>query len=406
MAAPNIEMQFDIAIVGAGPVGTTLALLLHQKCPELKIALIDSRSEAQRITQRKIQNKNSPRTIALSYGSRLLLERINCWPKSIDPIEHIHISQRGHLGRSIIHHDEVDLPALGYVVSYDALMQKLDETRAQCFDASSENLKHLHSTRMLSATQYAGSVTLQLQSQDQENFLYKNLHSNLLISAEGTASLDKNIFKHRYKQEAVLGLVHCQHTQASWAFERFTNEGPLALLPYQSGYALVWCCSPGRASQLTAMNNENFLHELNEAFGQRLGQFISIEQRSTAPLELRALKNNVDGLTVTIGNAAQTLHPVAGQGLNLGLRDAMSLASFLEKHYTSSGITREVLKQFESLRYIDRRNMMVLTDFLASIFTYDFFPFKVLRSLSLMGIGLNAPIKKLLATCMISGHRT
>jgi 2-octaprenyl-6-methoxyphenol hydroxylase len=204
-----------------------------------------------------------------------------------------------------------------------------------------------------------------------------------------------------YDQTAIVAHVRTSAPIAHRAFERFTDEGPLALLPQDDGYALVWCGRPANIEKLAALPDMVFLAELEQAFGSRLGRFLSVSHRNTFPLGLNA-HPATSARTVAIGNAAQTLHPVAGQGLNLGLRDATVLAGLLARDATPA-----MLERFAQVRQSDRSVTITLTDTMARVFASA--PNSAF-SQTVLGLGLGIvdafkPAKRLLAEQMMFGRR-
>lgn len=208
-----------------------------------------------------------------------------------------------------------------------------------------------------------------------------------------------------YGQTALVGTVTVSAPQPHVAWERFTPEGPIALLPMGgvrgADYALVWCCSPDEAARRAQLSDDDFLHELGSAFGGRMGRFTHIKGRASFPLGLNAVDTLVKGRAVAIGNAAQTLHPVAGQGLNLGLRDAHALADAL----SAEGPTPLALATFAQRRALDRRMTIGATDTLARLFTVDFAPLAIMRGLALTALEFVPPVKTALARQMMFGQR-
>ena len=336
--------DFDIAICGAGPVGLALALLLVKRGAQAsRIALIDGKPLEQ-------ANKD-PRSLALSYGSRQILEEIDTWPVAADPIHEIHVSRRGHFGRTVIDRDEYGLPALGYVTRYGALVTALAAAIRQ---TAIVMLRPVHVTSSMERND-----AVELRCADGTS-----ISTDIMVQAEGGVFSDQDAKSVRrdYEQTAIIAHVTASAPIAHRAFERFTDEGPLALLPQDDGYALVWCVHPATASRLYALPDTAFLAELGSAFGTRLGRFTGVTPRITYPLGLNA-HPAASARTVAIGNAAQTLHPVAGQGLNLGFRDATVLAHMLAREPVPDNLLR-----FVQARQSDRRITISLTDTLARVF--------------------------------------
>ncbi|ODP34975.1 UbiH/UbiF/VisC/COQ6 family ubiquinone biosynthesis hydroxylase [Pandoraea sp. ISTKB] len=434
-APPRAVGRFDVAIVGAGPVGTTLALLLAQRAPQLRIALVDGRGPQ--------AGYDDPRTLALSHGSREILARAGAWPHErgappalpSTPIQHIHVSQAQRFGSTEIDYLDHGVPALGYVVRYGALMRALDTATAQLparfehapqagslkaapgqhdvLDSDTPDLPGLHHFRpyrAIALRQDSQQVTLTLGTSldDQAH----TLRATLAVNAEG-GLFEGQTARPRardYGQTALVGFVTCERPRIGWAWERFTADGPLALLPQENGYALVWCCSHAQAERRRELADAAFLAELHQAFGDRMGKFTSITARAGFPLGLNALGQVVDARVAAIGNAAQTLHPVAGQGLNLGLRDAFDLADALVRDSRATTSHRGVpgpaaLTAFARRRRTDRGLTIRITDLLPRVFGIDATPVAVLRGMALASLDLVPPLKTAFARQMMFGQR-
>ena len=375
--------DFDIAICGGGPVGLTLALLLVKRgFAASRIAVIDAKPVEQAV--------KDPRSIALSYGSRQILEEIGAWPIAADAIHDIHVSRRGHFGRTIIDREEFGVPALGYVARYGALVSSLAALLERTAVAS---LRPAHVT---SSTERADAVDIRFGEGNA-------ITAQFMVQAEGGlfSEQDAKTVRRDYGQTAIIAQVKASSPVAHRAFERFTEEGPLALLPQEDGYAMVWCIRPETASRLQALSDAEFLSELGNAFGSRLGRFVAATPRVAYPLGLNA-HNVATARTAAIGNAAQTLHPVAGQGLNLGLRDVAVLAKLLSEDLSSASLER-----FTTQRQTDRSLTIRITDTMARIFASapDGAPTQAMLGFSLGLIDAVKPAKRLLAEHMMFGAR-
>ncbi len=377
-------LDADVAICGAGPVGMALAALLARRgVPGARIVLIDGKALGQAIAD--------PRSIALAWGSRLLLEDLGAWPLPATAIHQIHVSRRGHLGRSLMDRAEHDLEALGYVARYGDVVDFL--ARA-CERAGVRVLRPL---RVSGIDERADGVDLRLDDG-------RTLHAKIAVQAEGGVFGDQaeKTSTRDYGQTAVIARVSASRPLAHRAFERFTDEGPLALLPQDGAdghqYALVWCVQPERAQRLLDLGEDDFLHELGEAFGERLGRFTKVSPRVAFPLGLNT-DPRATARTVAIGNAAQTLHPVAGQGLNLGLRDAAVLAKLLARELTPAAVS-----QFAAERQQDRGMVIRATDAMARVFA-DRGPQQALFGLALAALDTVKPARMLLAELMMFGRR-
>ena len=374
---------FDLAICGAGPVGMALAALLVQRGSRAAgIALLDAKSLE--------QARRDPRTIALSHGSRQILEEAGAWPVAATPIHQIHVSRRGQFGRSLMDRSEHGVEALGYVARYGAVVSALADVCERLGVAS------LRPALVTGTEEDADSVSVQIDQAGAAS----SLRASLLVQAEGGlfGQQPERAVSRDYGQSAIIAHVHVSAPIDHRAFERFTDDGPLALLPQDNGYALVWCVPPTRAEQLLALDDAAFLARLGAAFGSRLGRFTRTSARLAYPLGLNAQAGGT-ARTVAIGNAAQTLHPVAGQGLNLGLRDAAVLARVLAQDSSPAGLER-----YASLRQADRGLTVRVTDTMARIFTGSA-PTQGLLGLSLGLLDAFSPARRSLAELMMYGRR-
>jgi len=374
----------DVAICGAGPVGLALAaLLVRRGIAGARIALIDARALGQSISD--------PRSIALAWGSRMLLDDIGAWTFPATAIHTIHVSRRGQLGRSVLDRAEHKLEALGYVTRYGDVVDAL----ARAVERA--GVRVIRPARVTALDESAQHVLLSLDDG-------RTLTAQVAVGAEGGVFGQQDDKKQTrdYGQSAVIARVSSATPIPHRAFERFTDEGPLALLPQEGAdgfqYALVWCVQPERAAALQAMDEARFLHELGEAFGGRLGKFVKVSPRFAYPLGLNA-DAHATARTVAIGNAAQTLHPVAGQGLNLGLRDAAVLARLLARYPGPEGIAR-----FSGERVQDRKLTIALTDTMARAFVGSG-PLQSVLGLGLAALDALPPARAMLGELMMYGRR-
>ena len=377
-------LNYDVAICGAGPAGMALAALLVQRgVAPARIALIDARVlDAAR---------DDPRTLALSWGSRQILGQVGAWPVPATDIHEIHVSRKGTFGRSMITRDEHRLPALGYVTRYGDIVTVLAGVIERLGIAS------LRPARVVGLEEAVDHVKLSLADG-------RTVTAAIAVQAEGGlfgAQADKQTSRD-YGQTAIIAQVEVSAPVPHRAYERFTNEGPLALLPQDDGavhgYSMVWCVRPDSAQELLSLGDTAFLDRLNAMFGERLGRFTAATRRLAFPLGLNAGAAST-ARTTAIGNAAQTLHPVAGQGLNLGLRDATVLARLLAR-----GATPDNLADFATLRRQDRDLTVRLTDTMARVFA-NTSPLQPALGLSLAAIDLIPPARSVLADLMMYGRR-
>jgi len=229
----------------------------------------------------------------------------------------------------------------------------------------------------------------------------------LLVIADGGMQEDVNddVRIIDYRQTALTARVTTTEVHAHVAYERFTPEGPLALLPSGDGLALVWSTTPERAERLCAAPAAQFLGELQQAFGNRLGRFTAVERRGMFPLALRIARETASSRTVRVGNAAQALHPVAGQGLNLGLRDAWELSEELRRAPRAVIGAPELLARYSARRRFDRTGGIWFTHGLARIFSGDYAPLKLTRGLGLAALAALPPAQDFLVRRMSFGAR-
>jgi 2-octaprenyl-6-methoxyphenol hydroxylase len=303
----------DVLVRGGGPVGCALALALRG-AKQVRLLAADVGTAAFR-------------PIVLSYASRLILERLGAWQAlAPTPITTVHVSQAGGFGRTVFDAADAGVPVLGYVTEYASLMQSL---RA----AVSELL-----------------TTEEVPAQ-------------CVVHASGAAH---DAEEKRYAQDALVASVRFAPDAGGTAFERFTREGPLALLPLDARYAVVWSMRPERARNLLSASGKEFIEALAGAAGTRPGRPLAVESRAIQPLSLRIREKPAAERTVYIGNAAQTLHPVAGQGLNLGLRDAWDLAQVMRDAQDPGDAA--TLRRCAERRRLDAGAAIRVTDFLARAF--------------------------------------
>ena len=383
---------FDIAILGAGPVGRVLALMLARVAPDpARIALLAGAAPAP-VAPAAAVPVADPRVLAMNHGSRVLLESLHAWPERSTDIRNIHVSQRGRLGRTVIQNTDFGVPQLGSVVAYSGLHARLDECVAAC-----------------GVTVLSGPAA-RVDSQDADGVRIvqgeNTLLSQVAVQSDGAGATD---LRRDYGQHAVLTTAHASLPRRGWAWERFTAEGPLALLPHPQtpdAYSVVWCSAPDRATELAALDNTAFSKALSAAFGDRLGRLSSQAPRHVFPLSLAARRAQVQGRVAAIGNAAQTLHPVAGQGLNLGLRDAARLAQTLAGWLARPEASpTALLAEFAQARQVDRIITAGLTDLMPRVFATGLAPVEHACGLALLGMDLASPLRAPLAQHLLQGFR-
>jgi 2-octaprenyl-6-methoxyphenol hydroxylase len=383
-----VNAEYDIAIIGGGPVGAALALALRGS--QLKVCVLEARPAH--------TASSDARALALSYGSRLLLDRLGVWDAlhDVSAIRTIHISQKQSFGRAVLHAAELNVPELGYVLPYPALQ-----------DALTHALQHSDV-----ATIYGASVTRLSNSADQAVIGYQQegeeytLHARLAVVADGGKLLAQQYPPEvrDYGQSALITHITCSAPQVNTAFERFTPQGPLALLPFKEGYELVWTASHQAAQEMLAWDDARFMRELHQHFGDRVGEFLTVSKRTCFPLGLRrAPQQTPMPHTVLLGNAAQTLHPVAGQGFNMGLRDAWELAQEILDAAPASLGTEAMLAAYRSQRRTDREAGIRFTDGLVRLFSNDLPLISAGRAAALTALDCLPFVKKFVAKRMMFG---
>lgn len=383
-----MDTQYDIAIIGGGPVGAALALALRGS--QLKVCVLEARPAN--------AASSDARALALSYGSRLLLDRLGVWDAlhNVSAIRTIHISQKQSFGRAVLHAAEMNVPELGYVLPYPALQGALTDA-----------LQHSDV-----ASIYGASVT-QLSNSDnhavinyQQDGTEHTLHARLAVVADGGKLLAQQYPPEvrDYGQSALITHITCSAPQANTAFERFTPQGPLALLPFQNGYELVWTASHQAAQEMLAWDDAKFLSELHQHFGDRVGEFLTVSKRTCFPLGLRrAPQQSPMPHVVLLGNAAQTMHPVAGQGFNMGLRDAWELAQEILDAAPETLGTEASIAAYRSQRRTDREAGIRFTDGLVRLFSNDLPVLSAGRAAALTALDCLPFVKKFVAKRMMFG---
>lgn len=386
-------LTHDIVISGAGPVGSTLALMLAAKTdrPE-RIALVGNVTAGPgNGPDTATQRIPDPRTLALNHGSRVLLDQLGVWPENAADIHTVHVSQQGRLGRTLIDRDDLDVSRLGSVVAYSALLATLHDS---LHNSGIDVIDHAGSAITLSDRHITCLVP------------DRPLRARAAVQSDGRQPQG---LKRHYNQDALLATVQASLPLPNMAYERFTRDGPLALLPHPddpSVYAVVWCCAPEQARQLQALTHTDFDRALNQHFGDRLGVLHCLGERHVFPLSMHAGATMLNQRTVAIGNAAQTLHPVAGQGLNLGLRDVAQLTRTLAPWLArpDSDVT-PYLYEFTRRRRMDRWLTAGITDFLPRIFTTANPLIEHGSGLALLGLDLVPGARRTLARHLLQGLR-
>ena len=388
------NQQFDIVIVGGGPVGMALALALCEY--DYSILLLEAHELPEKI--------DDPRPLALSYGSHLILQRLGVWKNLAQPtpITTIHISNRDHFGHTVLTPEDAEVSALGYVVNY----HNLYHTMGRSIRDYSISYRTNALVTAIRTDQPQVLVTYR------QNETEKKIRTKLLVLADGGKLADQidgvRYHVHDYQHTAIVTNIKTESLQPETAFERFTLSGPLALLPSGDKYAVVWTMPTEKAKKISSLDDKLFLSHLHEQFGERLGDFIHAGKRTSFPLILKYASTIIGHRSVMIGNAAQTLHPVAGQGFNLGLRDAWELASEISRipygapNEPGSG---KMLTAYSKRRQHDKLIGRTFTDSLIKLFTTDLPLVQTCGGIGLTILDCLPPAKRLVARQMIFGTR-
>lgn len=353
----------DIAIIGAGMVGLSLAHLL---APAIKQGLSISLIERQPISGKDSHIPSfDGRATAISYGSQQVLEQLGVWQQLSEPcaIEHISVTEQGRVGSTHMHAHEVGSPALGYIVENAKLGQAL-----------------LHNVP--EHTRFAPAEVTRIQATAKGMLLTfadnRELLAQLVVLADGNrsglaAQLGISHRQQSYGQQAIVTQVKSDRAHQNWAYERFTQAGPVAFLPLkQQNFAVVLSVDNAQVDALLRLPDEDFLAILQDKIGSRLGNLVSLGQRHHYPLSLSLADEQVRQGLVLLGNAAHSLHPVAGQGFNLALRDTVHLSNKLKQAY-AQGLPLgdlSLLLHYQREQMLDQHSVTYASDFLPKLFTH------------------------------------
>jgi 2-octaprenyl-6-methoxyphenol hydroxylase len=385
-----------VLVIGAGPVGATFALLA--KAHGLDVSLIDARDGP----------STEKRTLALSHGSRGLLERAGAWGQGLPATEihRIHTSQKGGFGRVMLDRSELGVAALGYVVRYAELQAKLDDR------LMAEGISVVYGASVTAVQSREGIV--KYANNDGEF----STATAVVVMADGGANLDKlegvTAVVKDYGQSAMLAHVVTDRPHLNVAYERFTPEGPAALLPTIGGscdFSTVWVAAHEKIDRLMSLSDEDAKEAFQTHFGKRAGQFTKLVNRRRYPLKLKQASLRVVDKVAIIGNAAQAMHPVAGQGFNLGLRDASALATALAATHAPTGVGKfrpssdvdDVLGKYAAMRETDIKRGVGFTDLLASAFLSDAATLRWPRGFALATVDMLPFARRALAERMLFG---
>lgn len=373
------ERQVDILIVGGGLTGATLMLALTDL--GYSTLLVEAKPFSSRV-----RADFDARTLALAPASVRILQMLKIWPLLQDyatPIETIHVSEQRCFGSAHLHGDEKN--SLGYVVEMQHINRALHTLLDEQQIIAPAELTALDSVNGTATIRDAAGESI--------------VQARLIVAADGADSSVRRLCGlstkiKEYGQLAIVTNIGLARPHGNHAYERFTSSGPLALLPMTGLRAsLVWALSPTEAEQLMACSEHDFLKALQYAFGYRLGRFIKVGQRVLYPLRQVVMSESVSGAVVFVGNAAHTLHPVAGQGFNLGLRDVATLAQCIAQE----GLDSNMLQTYQQARRYDQAAITRFTDGLIELFTSRMPGLAMMRGAGLIALDNVAVLKNLLA---------
>ncbi len=396
--------DFDVLIVGGGMVGASLAHAL--KSVPLRIGII----EAYPLHDEKQPSYDS-RAIALSFGSKRIFDSLGVWPameaETVTPIIRIQVSDKGHFGAVRLDAAEEGVEALGYVAEASVIGRALATDLAELPNVELICPATLTDVKIDDAQ---ARVTVE------QGGVLRDLTARLVVAADGGRStvrelLGAKTFKLGYGQTAVIANVVTERGHGGVAYERFTESGPLALLPNnapawmadsESGerrWSLVWTVRNAEVDEHMGLDDVQFLARLQKRLGRRAGRILSVTPRHAYPLGLEYVRDHVRPRLAFIGNAAHLIHPVAGQGFNLGLRDVAALAEVLADaaaEQRDPGLL-QTLQSYAQWRRPDYLRVMGMTDGLARSFSNDFRPLVIARNLGMVAMDLLPPARRLLS---------
>jgi 2-octaprenyl-6-methoxyphenol hydroxylase len=388
------DARYDLAIVGGGLVGASLALALAPL--GLRIVLL----EAVAPDAADQHPSFDERTTALANGSVRAFRALGAWDamaREAAPIRRIHVSDRGRFGSARVDAAEQGLESLGYVVPNRAIGAALWQSLGRC-----ATVELVTPARVTGSEAGADRCVVHFALGAET----RSVEANLVVAADGIQSLVRRqsgigADRIEYEQSAITAVAVTQRFHDYVAYERFTESGPIAILPLTDGRCgLVWTARPAEVERLLALDDDAFLAEFQRAFGFRLGRFLRIGKRTSYHLVLSRAERHVGPRLAVVGNAAQGLHPIAGQGFNLGLRDAMSLAEVIADHRVEGELDAgrpELLQDYATWRETDRRRIVAFTDGLVRLFATPLGALRTLRGFGLIAFDILPPAKSALA---------
>ena len=399
----QVISNYDVVIVGGGMAGATMALALAPL--KLNIAIIEAHPYQEEQTQPSFDD----RCLALAWSSRQIYQAMGIWDKlaqreegGFEAIKKIHISDRGHMGVARLDHQQEGVPALGYVVESrvvgDVLVQELKQK---------DNIHLFCPAQIEQLNTQEEAVHLQISEGGKKS---RQLSARLLVVADGVNSRTRELLgiktnQKAYSQTAIIANVETQLYHNNVAYERFTDTGPLALLPLsRNRCSLVWTAKDKQVEEIMSLDDEAFTQALQQRFGFRLGQITRVGRRASYPLALMTIENaslQHQQRVALIGNAAHGVHPVAGQGFNLGLRDISALAELvaneMQHHRSGDPGNENLIRAYWDWRQADIRQVTTITDGLIKVFSNNSTPLAILRNSGLLMTDIISPLKHVIA---------
>lgn len=372
-----------IVIAGGGLVGALTALLIARARPDWQVTVLEPRAEG------PAQDK---RTIALAAGTVNTLRELEVWqPLAAQAcaIKHIHVSDRGYSGMTRLHAEQQGVAALGQVIAAATLNQQLYQA---CL--AQANIDWRGGYRCTGVELGATANTLTCEHQQQQ----LQLHTQLLLVADGQRSSIRDalgipVQQTQYDQHGIIATLQLADSLQGWAYERFTETGPIALLPMPNNESsLVWTLTPAEAERVMNLSDAEFVRAAQQAFGYRAGRFTGVSMRVKYPLQLQLAERNIAQRALLIGNASHTLHPIAGQGFNLGVRDALTVSAMVSDQSDPGAYS--VLSDYWQARQQDYQRTIGLTDMLVRGFSNHFWPLSSIRNVALSALDHVGPLKQ------------
>lgn len=383
IAKEQVVKHYDVIIAGAGMAGTLLAISIAQLAPKLNLLLLDANSPLPDCELTAVNNPSfDARSIALSAGSVKVLTELNLWPEIqsfAQAIKHIQVSDKGHWSA-------LELPSGTHPFGYVVELKQMGRVLASCVK-SFTSIDLLYESEISALEQQQAQVKCQLHNG-------QSLSASLIVGADGTFSKVRELAKipkqlSDYQRSAIICNIRVSQVHQGIAYERFCGSGPIALLPLQNDlYSVVLCVDNNQLTEFKSLSDSEFLAKLQQQFGYRAGVFVEVGQRDIYPLLLMKTEQPTAHRVVCIGNAAHCLHPVAGQGFNLGLRDLYVLATTIANNDVADIGSYSMLKQYWQYRQQDHHNTILMTDGLVRLFSNNNLLLTIARNIGLQMMSL------------------